>query len=527
MITVISKFKNLILVFGIVIGMLLIPRIVVFSQDTTDSKVFLPIIQKNTYTPPELPSYTSKLFSVDVSSDDFFVTTNGSEKGDGSLNNPWDLDSALLGHPEVAPGDTIWVRGGTYHPVEEPSKYNIKVSGSEDNPVVIRAYPGERVSIDGGIQIYNTNVVFWGFEVFSSDTDRISEESGSNPSTYNRPGGILVLNKNVALINNIIHDGETGITAQVSIGNYYSENAVIYGNLSYNNGWIGPDRGHGYGLYSQNELGTKYIYENIIFNNFGGYSYHIYREGGPLKNFVFFGNIAINGNFLVGGLQPTSNIRLDENYTYNATTRLGFSAVENETISVQRNHFWNVNENALEVKWWENVRILQNYIYSNDILAFLQFSSFPNNYDWDENFYYSANLRPFNINNSIIPWESWKNSTGFDTQSNFYSVLPNKTNVIVRPNYFEAKRGNIIIQNWSYVDTVSVNITTLGLEIGDKYTIHNAQNFYAETIEGTYNGGLITIPMKGWTVAKPIGWDEPLGENTFPTFGTFVLITKP
>ncbi len=533
---ILFKLTKIFSLLIVVVCLLSIQNIVAFSQDTTDAtdtKVYLPLIQ-DTYTPPEnnptptgLPSYTSKLYAIQVSSDDFFVTTNGSANGDGSMDKPWDLDSALLGHSEVRPGDIIWVRGGTYRPVKEPSKFNIKVSGSEDNPVVIRAYPGERVTIkDAGIQIYNPNVVFWGFEVFSSGLDRVAEESGSHPGDFYRPGGIAVYSDNVALINNIIHDAEYGITAQISIGNFYTENAVIYGNLSYNNGWKGPDRGHGYGLYGQNELGTKYIYENIIFNNFGGYSYHIYRENGPLKNFIFFGNIALNGNFLVGGLLPTSNIRFEENYTYNATTKLGFSSVGNETISVQRNHFWSVDSNALDVKYWKNVRVYQNNFYSTDSLAYLLSSSL-NNYDWNENLYHSTKLSPFTTNNSNIAWEAWKKTTGFDSQSKYYSALPNNTNVTVRPNIFEAKRGNIIIQNWSKLGSVSVNISNLGLEIGDKYTIHNAQNFYVDPIVGTYDGNPITIPMNGWTVAIPIGWDEPLGENTFPSFGTFVLITKP
>jgi len=478
-------------------------------------------ITQNQYT-PSLPKFLSNISTNDNSTSVFFVTTDGIENGDGGMNDPWDLDSALLDSSRVEPGDTIWVRGGTYHPVKEPSKYNIKISGSEEAPVIIRAYPGERVTIDGGIQIHTPNVVFWGFEVFSSDLNRVSKESGSHPSDLNRPGGVAAYSNNVALINNIIHDGENGITAQIN-----SENAVIYGNISYNNGWLGPDRGHGHGLYGQNEVGSKYIFENIIFNNFGEYSYHIYREDGPLKNITFYGNVALNDTFLVGGIQPASNMVLLENYIYNASTRLGFKSFDNGNITVVKNYFWNTFSTALEVKWWKDANIIGNRIYSDKTLTLLQFPRTFNNFNWDKNYYFSENNRPFHLTNSNLTYNTWKQLTRFDANSYYYSTFPDEQAIIIRPNSFEEKRGHIIVFNWSKKDSVSVDITSLGLEVGDSYTIHNAQNFYEETIDGTYDGKPVIIPMNGWTVAKPIGWDEPLGDVSFPDFGTFVLIATP
>ena len=46
-----------------------------------------------------------------------FMSPTGSAAGDGSSAHPWDLATALKGAAErVAPGDTIWLRGGTYMP---------------------------------------------------------------------------------------------------------------------------------------------------------------------------------------------------------------------------------------------------------------------------------------------------------------------------------------------------------------------------------------------------------------------------
>src|SRR3989475_6909279 len=44
-----------------------------------------------------------------------YVSTSGTSDGDGTLSHPWDLGSGLAGAAgKVQPGDTIWLRGGTY-----------------------------------------------------------------------------------------------------------------------------------------------------------------------------------------------------------------------------------------------------------------------------------------------------------------------------------------------------------------------------------------------------------------------------
>src|SRR3954451_14072417 len=45
----------------------------------------------------------------------FYVTTNGTSSGNGSMSSPWSLAYALNSPSSIRPGDTIWVRGGTYN----------------------------------------------------------------------------------------------------------------------------------------------------------------------------------------------------------------------------------------------------------------------------------------------------------------------------------------------------------------------------------------------------------------------------
>lgn len=75
----------------------------------------------------------------------YYAAPGGSSGGDGSLSRPWNLSTALAGAGgTVQPGDTIWLRGGTYR-----GNYISTVRGSAAAPVVVRQFPGERAIIDG------------------------------------------------------------------------------------------------------------------------------------------------------------------------------------------------------------------------------------------------------------------------------------------------------------------------------------------------------------------------------------------
>ena len=49
-----------------------------------------------------------------VTASDFYVSPSGSAGNTGSISSPWDLQTALNQPAAVRPGDTIWLRGGTY-----------------------------------------------------------------------------------------------------------------------------------------------------------------------------------------------------------------------------------------------------------------------------------------------------------------------------------------------------------------------------------------------------------------------------
>src|SRR5437879_13821185 len=72
-----------------------------------------------------------------------YVSPSGSSAGDGTVARPWDLGTALGGGGgRIAPGDTIWLRGGTYR----GAVVSI-VHGAPGAPVVVRQYRGGRAVI--------------------------------------------------------------------------------------------------------------------------------------------------------------------------------------------------------------------------------------------------------------------------------------------------------------------------------------------------------------------------------------------
>lgn len=82
---------------------------------------------------------------------------------------------------------------------------------------------------------------------------------------YRRGGLRIADGEGIRVINCVIHD-----TGGIAIWKSYRD-IEIYGCLSYNNGWVAPDRGHTHGNYMQSYKGNRnYFSESIMFNNFGG-----------------------------------------------------------------------------------------------------------------------------------------------------------------------------------------------------------------------------------------------------------------
>ena len=179
-----------------------------------------------------------------VAAAEFYVSPTAAVGGDGTIANPWTLATALTQPSAVQPGDTIWLRGGTYG-----GTFSSALTGTADAPIILRQYPGERATIDGGdsqgmpiFVVGGAYAWYWGFEVTSSDPNRISQQASSNPSDIGRGEGVVISQTpgsavGTKFINLVIHDTRQGVS-------FWKEaiDSEIYGSLIYYNGWHGPRR---------------------------------------------------------------------------------------------------------------------------------------------------------------------------------------------------------------------------------------------------------------------------------------------
>lgn len=283
----------------------------------------------------------------------YYVAPNGSSSGKGTIDSPLSFAAALDGAGgKIGPGDTVWVRGGTY----KGTFYN-KLKGTASSPVVVRQLPGERATIDGTINVQGQYTTFWGLEVMQS-----------SPSYH----GLNVRAPGTRLVNLVVHDaGRNGI-------GFWSEapDSEIHGSIIYNNGAMGNPS---HGLYTQNRTGIKHITDNVLFNN-EGYGLHAYGESGQyLQNFVIDGNASFNNgliggsarnNILVGGngaaatgIVVTNNTLYFSQSVSQANMRLGYKDTKNGTLTV-RDNFIVGGQPALEIRSWSSVSNSGNQLFN-------------------------------------------------------------------------------------------------------------------------------------------------------------------
>jgi PKD repeat protein len=429
---------------------------------------------------------------------DFYAAPGGNASASGTLASPWDLQTAL-NQTVARPGDTIWLRGGVYH-----GTYTSHLNGTASSPIVVRQYLGERATIDGGnsgwtsiLMVSGSYTWYWGFEVMSSDPNRISSQTGSNPTDIGR-GNIATeqtsrTGAGLKFINLIIHDIQDAGLWKEAVGSEF------YGSLIYYDGWNAPDRGHGHGLYLQNLTGTMSIRDNVIFENFQNGIQCYGSESAYLNNFDIEGNTIFNNGSIVSS--PANNIIIG-----------GGVVAQNPAVK---------DNNLYYTAWGNGINVNMGYYpygigASNPVMT----GNYAGNGEFDLN---SADTNTTLSGNAI--YSSLVNWTPSQFPSNtFYASKPSAAKIVVRPNAYEPGRANITVYNWNLAATVSVDVSAV-LAAGQAYEVRNAQNWFgAPVAAGTYDGTPLNLPMTGLGVATPVGWAAPPASG--PEFNVFVLLPK-
>lgn len=85
----------------------------------------------------------------------FADSTKGDDAADGSKEHPW--KTLAFAVKQLKPGDTLVLRGGIFY---EAIKTNLK--GTAEQPITLRAHPGELAIIDAGIrEFYESPATAW------------------------------------------------------------------------------------------------------------------------------------------------------------------------------------------------------------------------------------------------------------------------------------------------------------------------------------------------------------------------------
>ncbi len=320
-----------------------------------------------------------------------YVAPGGASSNAGTADAPWTLAFAVRGAGGgIEPGDTIWIGGGTYR-----GEFIITVGGTAGKPVILRAVPGERATVEGNVAVIGEgNVWLWGLDIRGT----LPKPTGTMGVNVRAPG--------VRLINLVVH--EAGMSG---IGHWMeAPDGEVYGCLIYKNGTHGP---LDHGIYAQNTSGTKRLEDNLIWEN-TGYGIHLYSSADQyVRNVTVRGNIAwSNGtssarpDYFVGGNTPASGIVVDTNASWSANRKL-----------------------VTAVLGWNHGAVNRDLTYRGNYLVG------------------AINLLP-------KQWASVSESGNILVGA----AAPTNTVAVVRKNRYEAGRANIGVWNWTKAKFVRIDV---------------------------------------------------------------------
>ena len=417
------------------------------------------------------------------------------------------------------PGDTIILEKGLYDGLE------ITCKGTKEKPIAI---VGRDAVFSSGLIAKCEYTHFIGFEVRGSEGNRQSNQSGSAPRDISPVDGISVYGEGNKFINLIVHDN---IGNNIGCWKTALENE-IYGCIIYNAGWDSEDRGHGYNIYTQNELesGIKNIENCFIFNShrigisaYGGVDISSYNIS---KNTVFNNGMLSKHktriNLLAGSKRSVSNMNVTGNTFYqdggSSMVQFGYTG-KNKDASIEDNYF--VNDN-LFLRDWEEVDVIGNtFIHNNPIKYHLMEMPDPRKIRMKYNTYFS--------DGDTIKMEgmAWLNGKQLlDRKSYHLRRADAKNSVEITPNKYDPSRIHITVRNPERLVAVAVDMSQ-HLEPGTDYEIIDVQNYFGGSVSaGVYKGGSISLPMNLTEVSEPTGNVSVKPKHTGIELGTFILKTK-
>ncbi|PNQ73724.1 hypothetical protein C1T31_05155 [Hanstruepera neustonica] len=471
----------------------------------------------------------------------------GSEEGDGSLQNPWDLQTALSQKPDVVNGgDTIWLHGGVYSGRFNSQLYstingkNIIVASYEDEWAILNGnVPGPAVAT---LSIRGKNVTYQNFEI-SPIGLTIRDETIEG---FRQFGGISHnAGANCKFINLIIH-GNNGL----GFGSWNKTGGTIISNcIVYDNGYIGKEYpGLGEGFYVQNDSDseTRILKDNIIFNNYYKgievWSANKKADREYVKNITLDNNVIFNSGLVSGrtvdniivasndrnGINVAKNINVTNNILYHNTNYKGnevdgdapsltigyYHKAPVENVIVSNNVILGRN-NPLRLLYAKSVSVTNNILYGGYIHLLSPAASNLKPKSLNKNIYFTKNKTPFRVDKEKYLFGNWQSAFKQDTDSEHRNIKEFNLNPVldITKNDFKPNSYRVVLFS-KEGSAVNVDFSEYSIPANTKYIIKDVENLDSVLKRGVLNdSALIEIPMNL----------EKADNKTLNNFGVFIV----
>jgi hypothetical protein len=447
-----------------------------------------------------------------------YVASDGLSTNAGDIENPLDLRSALIQSPIAAP--VVYLRAGTH---------DLDADTTISTAIEIRNYAGEDVYIRlvspeaptvRQLTVSHTGAFFEAnreggmFHIGSEPSSR----EGAFKTDYPNMGRLDVgadANPDGVFRGLYLHDLLT-VTYQAPTGGTLFKDCVLW-----NFGYRFPEGVDGEFMYLQNGGESEKYVDNVILGQNYGNATQIYGSGGGgnIKDIALNRMIVLTERQVWGSsASPIRSLKLENSLLLHGNVLFGAGSEDNETVILRHNYIVS-RTNSTSIGKWLGGEIRHNTIVAlgTQLLYCLPESA---NVNYDNNNYYN----PSNLvisNGSSKTFAQWQ-ASGRDTHSSH--VVANPSNYVQVNACTSGKlKAFIGVSNMESLNTVSVDVSSLGLVNGSTYRLRNAYDPLIDTSEFVYDdSGAINVSFEGRTIAIPYG-DEAALEDLDIQKGAWVL----
>lgn len=248
-----------------------------------------------------------------------------------TIDDPIKLNQVLLSS-KVIPGDTLSLRGGTY-----AGNWIANIGGTSDAPVVIKPYNLEPVVIDGTFTFGAPHLRVMDLEFTNSNPDRTDWDSGI---TMHPTGSWLI----GCDIHDMHSDGVNWMNSGIG--------GVVECRIS-NCGSLAPDGPphYGHAIYTHNHNGgARLIARNLLLNQIGRYTIHIYSAGNNyLRDYTVEDNVIWGDPVQAGGGLGLVNYIYQRNIQHGDYCQQGrYSSQPNNGGLIQNNLFIGLSDYSVQ-----------------------------------------------------------------------------------------------------------------------------------------------------------------------------------